>query len=57
MESIELLIGRYPKLIGCREDLLRALELLSQGFRPTKYEIREPSLQEIYHAKIGGQMK
>ena len=33
MESIDLLIGRYPKLIGCREDLLRALELLSQGFR------------------------
>ena len=31
--------------------------MLSQGFRPTKYEIREPSLQEIYHAKIGGQMK
>ncbi len=33
MESIDLLIERYPKLIGCREDLLRALELLSQGFR------------------------
>ena len=33
MESIDLLIGRYPKLIGCREDLLCALELLSQGFR------------------------
>ncbi|MBQ3708800.1 MAG: SIS domain-containing protein [Clostridia bacterium] len=33
MESIDLLIGRYPKLIGCRADLLSALDLLCDGFR------------------------
>ncbi|MBQ4186398.1 MAG: ATP-binding cassette domain-containing protein [Firmicutes bacterium] len=31
--------------------------MVSQGFHPTKYEIREPSLQEIYLSTIGGQTK
>ena len=29
MNSIDLWIGRYPKLIGCRADILRASELLN----------------------------
>jgi len=33
MESIDLLIGRYPKLIGCRGEILRAAELLTETFR------------------------
>ncbi len=33
MESIDLLIGRYPKLVNCRADLLRMLDLLCGGFR------------------------
>jgi D-sedoheptulose 7-phosphate isomerase len=32
MNSIDLLIGRYPKLIGCRADILRASELLNAVF-------------------------
>ena len=33
MESIDLLIGRYPKLIGCRAEIVRAAELLTEAFR------------------------
>ena len=33
MESIDLLIGRYPKLVNCRGDILHAAELLTEGFR------------------------
>ena len=33
MDSIDLLIGRYPKLIGCRSELLRAAELLADTYR------------------------
>ncbi len=33
MESIDLLIGRYPKLVNCRSDILHAAELLTEGFR------------------------
>ena len=33
MESIDLLIGRYPKLIGCRGEIVRAAELLTDAFR------------------------
>ena len=33
MNSIDLLIGRYPKLIGCRADILRASELLISLFQ------------------------
>lgn len=37
------------------EDMASALleHMMSQGFRPTKYEIREPSLMEIYHNLTG----
>lgn len=33
MESVDLLIGRYPKLIGCREAILTAADLLIGTFR------------------------
>ena len=33
MDSIDLLIGRYPKLIGCRAEIVRAAELLTETFR------------------------
>lgn len=33
MESIDLLIGRYPKLIGCKAEIVRAAELLTASFR------------------------
>lgn len=33
MESIDLLIGRYPKLIGCKAEIARAAELLTASFR------------------------
>lgn len=33
MESVDLLIRRYPKLVNCRTDLLRALDILCDGFR------------------------
>ena len=32
MESIDLLIGRYPKLIGCKAEIVRAAELLTASF-------------------------
>jgi len=32
MEPVDLLIGRYPKLVNCRADLLCALDLLREGF-------------------------
>lgn len=31
--------------------------MLSQGFYPTKYEIREPSLTEIFKEKVGGEIE
>ena len=33
MSSIDLLIGRYPKLVGCRADILKASELLIQLYQ------------------------
>ena len=33
MESLDLLIGRYPKLIGCKNDIGRAADLLTDVFR------------------------
>ena len=33
MDSIDLLIGRYPKLIGCRAEIVRAAKLLTETFR------------------------
>ena len=33
MISIDLLIGRYPKLVGCRDSILDAAALLEETFR------------------------
>ena len=33
MISVDLLIGRYPKLVGCREPILAAADLLGETFR------------------------